>query len=98
MYTVYDILSWESIYISFNTLPYLSSIISNVVINHDCHVKICDFGLCRSIATYVADPALNKVQSEYIYTVTLERDGVRNNSDHCINFSQLYIRIGELAD
>ena len=24
---------------------------SNILLNADCHIKICDFGLCRSIAT-----------------------------------------------
>jgi serine/threonine protein kinase len=38
---------------------------SNILLNSDCHVKICDFGLCRSVAE-VAGPA--PVLTDYVAT------------------------------
>ncbi len=39
---------------------------SNLLLNSDCHVKLCDFGLCRSIAvtTTTASPVL----TDYVAT------------------------------
>lgn len=38
---------------------------SNVLLNADCHLKVCDFGLCRSITE---DPANKAAYSEYTAT------------------------------
>lgn len=38
---------------------------SNILLNADCHIKVCDFGLCRSIAE-VAGPA--PVLTDYVAT------------------------------
>jgi len=38
---------------------------SNLLLNSDCHVKVCDFGLCRSVAE-VAGPA--PVLTDYVAT------------------------------
>ncbi len=38
---------------------------SNLLLNADCHIKICDFGLCRSIAD-TAGPA--PVLTDYVAT------------------------------
>lgn len=38
---------------------------SNLLLNSDCHVKVCDFGLCRSIAE-LAGP--NPVLTDYVAT------------------------------
>lgn len=37
---------------------------SNLLLNTDCHVKLCDFGLCRSVAD-TAGPA--PVLTDYVY-------------------------------
>ena len=39
---------------------------SNLLLNSDCHVKVCDFGLCRSVAeaSNVAAPVL----TDYVAT------------------------------
>jgi len=38
---------------------------SNVLVNSDCHAKICDFGLCRSVAE---DGGPNPVLTDYVAT------------------------------
>ena len=38
---------------------------SNILLNSDCHIKLCDFGLCRSVAE-VAGPA--PVLTDYVAT------------------------------
>jgi mitogen-activated protein kinase 15 len=38
---------------------------SNILLNADCHIKVCDFGLCRSVAE-VAGPA--PVLTDYVAT------------------------------
>ena len=53
----------------FSTL-YLSDLLhrdikpSNLLLNADCHIKVCDFGLCRSVAE-TAGPA--PVLTDYVY-------------------------------
>jgi serine/threonine protein kinase len=39
---------------------------SNLLLNTDCHVKLCDFGLCRSVAD-TAGPA--PVLTDYVYVL-----------------------------
>jgi mitogen-activated protein kinase 15 len=38
---------------------------SNILLNADCHIKVCDFGLCRSVAE-TAGPA--PVLTDYVAT------------------------------
>jgi mitogen-activated protein kinase 15 len=38
---------------------------SNVLLNADCHIKVCDFGLCRSVAE-TGGPA--PVLTDYVAT------------------------------
>lgn len=46
---------------------------SNLLLNSDCHVKICDFGLCRSIAE-TSGPA--PVLTDYVATRWYRAPGV----------------------
>ncbi len=39
---------------------------SNLLLNSDCHVKLCDFGLCRSVAE--ANAASAPVLTDYVAT------------------------------
>jgi mitogen-activated protein kinase 15 len=39
---------------------------SNLLLNSDCHVKLCDFGLCRSVAD--TDLTANVVLTDYVAT------------------------------
>lgn len=40
---------------------------SNLLLNSDCHVKLCDFGLCRSVADINSRPQ-NLVLTDYVAT------------------------------
>lgn len=46
---------------------------SNILLNSDCHIKVCDFGLCRSIAE-TAGPA--PVLTDYVATRWYRAPGV----------------------
>jgi mitogen-activated protein kinase 15 len=39
---------------------------SNILLNSDCHIKVCDFGLCRSLAEVTTGPA--PVLTDYVAT------------------------------
>jgi mitogen-activated protein kinase 15 len=39
---------------------------SNLLLNSDCHVRVCDFGLCRSIAG--VESASNAMLTDYVAT------------------------------
>ena len=39
-----------------------------VLLNSDCHVKVCDFGLCRSVAEGTAASATSPVLTDYVAT------------------------------
>ena len=40
---------------------------SNVLLNSECHAKLCDFGLARSVA-YISDGADQPIMTEYVAT------------------------------
>ncbi len=39
-----------------------------VLLNSDCHVKLCDFGLCRSVAEGISSSAASPVLTDYVAT------------------------------
>ena len=41
---------------------------SNLLLNSDCHVKLCDFGLCRSVAETLQNSGPNPVLTDYVAT------------------------------
>ena len=41
---------------------------SNLLLNSDCHVKLCDFGLCRSVAETFHNNGPNPVLTDYVAT------------------------------
>ena len=41
---------------------------SNVLLNSECHAKLCDFGLARSVAHNVDDKGITPVMTEYVAT------------------------------
>ena len=41
---------------------------SNVLLNSECHAKLCDFGLARSVAHDVDDKSVQPVMTEYVPT------------------------------
>ena len=41
---------------------------SNVLLNSECHAKLCDFGLARSVAKNVNDKSNPPVMTEYVAT------------------------------
>lgn len=48
---------------------------SNILLNADCHIKVCDFGLCRSVAE-TAGPA--PVLTDYVATRWYRAPGIRS--------------------
>jgi mitogen-activated protein kinase 15 len=47
---------------------------SNILLNADCHIKVCDFGLCRSVAE-TSGPA--PVLTDYVATRWYRAPGIR---------------------
>ena len=41
---------------------------SNVLLNSECHAKLCDFGLARSVAHEAIDKSIQPVMTEYVAT------------------------------
>lgn len=41
---------------------------SNLLLNSDCHVKLCDFGLCRSVNTEGSNSGTSPVLTDYVAT------------------------------
>mmetsp|Transcript_13776 Transcript_13776/g.27476 ORF Transcript_13776/g.27476 Transcript_13776/m.27476 type:complete len:366 (+) Transcript_13776:24-1121(+) len=41
---------------------------SNLLLNSDCHVKLCDFGLCRSVSTEAQGNGPSPVLTDYVAT------------------------------
>ena len=41
---------------------------SNVLLNSECHAKLCDFGLARSVAHEAMDKSVQPVMTEYVAT------------------------------
>ena len=41
---------------------------SNLLLNSDCHVKLCDFGLCRSVSTDTQGNGPSPVLTDYVAT------------------------------
>jgi mitogen-activated protein kinase 15 len=48
---------------------------SNILLSSDCHIKVCDFGLCRSIAE-TSGPA--PVLTDYVATRWYRAPGIRS--------------------
>eukprot|EP01029_Cantina_marsupialis_P021608 TRINITY_DN5204_c0_g2_i1.p1 TRINITY_DN5204_c0_g2~~TRINITY_DN5204_c0_g2_i1.p1 ORF type:complete len:357 (+),score=89.39 TRINITY_DN5204_c0_g2_i1:64-1134(+) len=41
---------------------------SNLLLNADCHLKLCDFGLCRSVAEVISAQGKNSALTDYVAT------------------------------
>lgn len=67
---------------------------SNILLNADCHIKVCDFGLCRSVAE-VAGPA--PVLTDYVATRWYRAPGTLLFTAQLLwqppNFVQMFITI-----